>query len=314
MDQATVLRGIPCLLLQKRNKQNRNRKSKQKRTSFYLTQLLHPFIHIHSRLLHTYTQQLQLSPFLLSHDKEYSIQYPYAMNSSSNSSSSNDHGEEEQRSATGGPPPPMPRRQQQQQRSRVIEEEMPEYRSVMIAGSVASPMPLSFSAPAAKQSPGLTVTTTSAASGKIAGSDVRPSSVVVDTFLSSWKKCPPTPLPRCYPLERTHVRIEDTAVTSSTVTERICQTVKDLSFASSCNEDEDKVCFSTRKRTKHLCDTLSGLSSNRFLLPTLPTRATTECPCCRDIVWNQIRCPTLRTEGNDDRRSSTNVWLLPWVP
>ena len=179
------------------------------------------------------------------------------MNSSSSNSSSNGHGEEEQRPASGGPPPPpMPRRQQQQQRSRVIEEEMPEYRSVMIAGGVAPPMPLSFSAPAAKQSPGLTMTTNSAASGKIASSDVRPSSVVVDTFLSSWKKCPPTPLPRCYPLERTHVRIEDFAVTSTTITERICQTIKDLSFASGCNEDEDKVCFSTKKRTKHLCGTL----------------------------------------------------------
>ena len=163
---------------------------------------------------------------------------------SSSSSSSKNHGEEEQRPASGGttPPPRMPRRQQQQQRSRVIEEEMPEYRSVMISGSVAPPMPLSFSAPAAKQSPGLTVATTSA-SGKIAGSEVRPSSVVVDTFLSSWKKCPPAPLPRGYPLERTHVRIEDAAVSSTTVTERICQTVKDLSLASSCNEDEDKVCF-----------------------------------------------------------------------
>eukprot|EP00529_Nitzschia_sp_RCC80_P024679 CAMPEP_0113506850 /NCGR_PEP_ID=MMETSP0014_2-20120614/36137_1 /TAXON_ID=2857 /ORGANISM="Nitzschia sp." /LENGTH=438 /DNA_ID=CAMNT_0000402391 /DNA_START=150 /DNA_END=1466 /DNA_ORIENTATION=- /assembly_acc=CAM_ASM_000159 len=196
--------------------------------------------------------------------------------SSSSSSSSSNHGEEEQRPASGGPPapPPMPRRQQQQQRSRVIEEEMPEYRSVMISGSVAPPMPLSFSAPAAKQSPGSTMTTTSA-SGKIAGSDVRPSSVVVDTFLSSWKKCPPAPLTRGYPLERTHVRIEDATVPSTTVTERICQTVKDLSLASSCNEDEDKNVL--------VVETLCGI---KFAVQLFEQKGTTivevqrMCGCC----------------------------------
>lgn len=137
-------------------------------------------------------------------------------------------------------PPPMPRRTQRQQRS-VMEEEMPEYRSVMISRNFAPPSPLSFSSPVStKQSAGMMQTTI--ASNVTSGSYFSPPLrvVAVDTFLSQWGKCPPTPLPRNYPLERTHVRIEG-AVPASTVTERICQTVKDLSLASSRNEDEDQV-------------------------------------------------------------------------
>ncbi|KAG7355796.1 hypothetical protein IV203_000482 [Nitzschia inconspicua] len=113
---------------------------------------------------------------------------------------------------------------------RVIQEDGPEYRSVMMAPNSAPPLPRSFattppplkfdSRPLNKSTPFKSSTHTSSAEKK-----------------AIWIVSEPTPLPFNYPLERTNVYVEDAS--AQECADRICHCLRILNIAAHQSEGDD---------------------------------------------------------------------------
>jgi hypothetical protein len=113
---------------------------------------------------------------------------------------------------------------------REIQEDGPEYRSVMMAPLAAPPLPSSFAAPP----PAMKFARPLPSAIKIAPSK---STVPSSTKTPIWTVSEPTPLPFHYLLERTNVCVDDAS--AQECADRICRCLRTLNIVAQQGKDDD---------------------------------------------------------------------------